>query len=147
MVEPLVALFPGLSTSTFRVTSPADRDYNCIGWAAGSSSKWWWPDPDNDGVFWPDGVALEETLDAFVAAFATLGYSPCEGKEQEVGCEKVALFATADGAPTHAARQLPTCGWTSKLGFLEDIEHELHAVSGTAYGSVVRILKRPVPSP
>ena len=34
---------------------------------------------------------------------------------------------------------------TSKLGKLEDIEHALHDLAGTAYGSVVRIMKRRLP--
>lgn len=40
--------------------------------------------------------------------------------------------------PVNAAR------WTSKLGFSEDIEHDLLAVSGDLYGSVVLLLKRPL---
>lgn len=53
-------------------------------------------------------------------------------------------FADADSIPTHAARQLPNGRWTSKLGFLEDIEHDLHDVAGEAYGTVVVLLKRPM---
>src|SRR5437660_2593990 len=141
MVEPIEALFPGLRNSTFRVTSPATRDYNFIAWAAGDTAHWWWPDPDfeNDTIFWPAGVALEETLDAFVAAFATLGYAPCSSEGPEAGFERVALFASA-AIPTHTARQLPSGRWTSKLGFREDIEHDLHAVSGDVYGTVVLLL-------
>ncbi len=143
MVEPIEAIFPGLSRSLYRVTSPVSRDYNCIAWAAGDTTHWWWPDPDNDAIFWPAGVALVETLDAFVAAFATLGYAPCSGDELENGFEKVALFAK-QGLPTHAARQLPSGRWTSKLGWREDIEHDLHAVSGDLYGTVMLLLKRPL---
>ncbi|HYV35445.1 MAG TPA: hypothetical protein VE988_07065, partial [Gemmataceae bacterium] len=144
------ATFPGLQNSSFRVSSPATRAYNCIGWAAGDAKHWWWPDvdPDNDTIYWPPGIAMEETLDAFVAAFATLGYVPCFGADFEPGFEKVALFAIG-AVPTHAARQLPNGRWTSKLGFREDIEHDLQTVSGEAYGDVVLLLKRPLslPSP
>jgi hypothetical protein len=145
MVKQLEECFPGLRGTPYRVTSPATHDYNCIAWAAGDTARWWWPevDPDNAAVFWPSGVALEETLPAFVAAFATLGYAPCPGEEPEPGFEKVALFAR-DGVATHAARQLPDGRWTSKLGLGEDIEHDLHAVAGELYGSVVLLLKRPV---
>jgi hypothetical protein len=145
MVEPIEARFPGLRNSAFRVTSPATRDYNCIAWAAGDTTHWWWPDIDteNDAIYWPAGVVLEETLDAFMAAFATLGYAPASGEEAEPGFEKVALFANG-AVPTHAARQLASGRWTSKLGLREDIEHDLHAVSGDPYGSVVLLLKRPL---
>jgi hypothetical protein len=145
MVEPIEALFPGLRTSPFRVTSPASRDYNCVAWAAGDTARWWWPDPDadDDASFWPPGVPREETVDAFVAAFATLGYAPCSGEDLEPGFSKVALFAEG-GVPMHAARQLPGGRWTSKLGNREDVEHDLNAVSGEAYGTVVMVLKRPI---
>jgi hypothetical protein len=59
--------------------------------------------------------------------------------------EKVALFADPAGIPTHAARQLASGQWTSKLGQAEDIEHELRALEGEIYGVVALILKRPLP--
>jgi hypothetical protein len=137
-------IFPGLRTTSFRVTSAAVRDYNCISWAAGDTAHWWWPDLDPDAAtFWPLGVPVEETLDAFVAAFAALGYAPCSGEHPEPRFERVALFASGR-VPTHAARQLPSGRWTSKLGLREDIEHDLHALSGETYGMVVLYLKRPI---
>ena len=57
-------------------------------------------------------------------------------RESMTSCQKA-------GVPTHAARQMPSGRWTSKLGFREDIEHDLHAVSGDLYGTVVLLLKRP----
>jgi hypothetical protein len=143
MVDPITDVFPGLRTSAFQVTSPASRIYNCIAWAAGDTTRWWWPDPDNPAAYWPPGIALEETNDAFVAAFATLGYVAGATDELETGIERIALFANGT-MPTHAARQLPSGRWTSKLGLREDIEHDLHAVKGEAYGQVVRILERPI---
>ena len=56
------------------------------------------------------------------------------------------MFADDQGTPLHAARQLPNGRWTSKLGELEDIEHVLHDLEGAAYGSVVLVMKRPVPT-
>jgi hypothetical protein len=149
MVEGIELLFPALQNSGYRITSPASRDYNCIAWAAGDDLRWWWPDPDpdNDAVYWPAGVVREETLAAFVAAYATLGYVPCANEELEAGFEKMALFAQPAGAPTHAARQLPTGRWTSKLGLLEDIDHSLHDLAGERYGAVAQILIRPTLNP
>jgi hypothetical protein len=145
MIERIEAAFPGLRNSPFRITSPANWDYNCIAWAAGDTANWWRPDPDAaaDSNYWPPSAPKEETLAAFVTAFATLGYGPSSGEDFEPGFEKVALFARGD-KPTHAARQLPSGRWTSKLGKGEDIEHELHAVSGEAYGAVVLMVKRPI---
>ena len=61
----------------------------------------------------------------------------------EPGVEKVAIYADEHGEPQHAARQLPSGNWTSKIGSLEDIEHNtLRAVEGPMSGTVARILKR-----
>jgi hypothetical protein len=88
-------------------------------------------------------VSHEETVAAFVAAFMTLGYVPCDGTAVEPSWERVALYATADGVPTHAARQLGIGRWTSKLGRQVDIDHGLLELEGAAYGAVARIMKRP----
>lgn len=141
MVAPIESHFPGLKTSPYHITSPATRDYNCIAWAAGDTTRWWWPDPGAD--YWPLGAPAELAIDAFVRAFETLGYVPASDAELEPGYEKIALFARAD-VPTHAARQLRNGRWTSKLGRLEDIEHDLHALAGDLYGDVALVLKRPV---
>ena len=143
MVNPLQRTFPGLARGGYRVTSPRDKRYNCIAWAAGDTRNWWWPVPEAKEVFWDSGVAPLETLPAFRDAFARLGYVVCEGDELEAGFEKIALFANNQGIPLHAARQLPSGRWTSKLGELEDIEHTLRDLEGEEYGSVALVMKRP----
>ena len=67
------------------------------------------------------GVACEETIAAFLAVITRLGYESCDNEALEQGVEKVALFATPDGEPTHAARQLVNGRWTSKLRLLSKI--------------------------
>lgn len=86
----------------------------------------------------------EVTLDAFCAAFATLGYVLCTGEDLEPEFQKIALFANDQGVPKHAARQRDNGRWTSKLGKMEDIDHALHDLAGELYGSVVLLMKRPV---
>jgi hypothetical protein len=136
-------LFPALRSTSYQITSPPSDKYNCIAWAAGDTKHWWWPDADLEDN-WPEGVIRAQTLAAFESAFSTLGFVPCDNSNQEHGFEKVALFAAPDGSPKHAARQLANGRWTSKLGLREDIEHNLHDLEGLAYGSVVRLLKRPI---
>jgi hypothetical protein len=136
--------FPGLHGRPYEITSRKDERYNCVAWAAGDDQNWWWPD-ENEEDRWPDGVARSETVEAFRDAFATLGYAACDNDQAEVGYEKVAVFALA-GAPKHATRQLPTGRWTSKLGLVEDIEHDLHDLAGSSYGLVVLIMKRRLPA-
>ena len=132
---------PKLGKSLHSVTSPAAHSYNCIAWAAEQNNKWWWPDPHNYG-YWPPGVVREETLGAFIAAYGTLGYAPCDNSLPEPDAEKIAIF-TDGGMPTHAARQLADGTWTSKLGNFEDICHQtLDALEGGKYGSVAQIMSR-----
>ena len=146
MVEPsLEDIFPGLKGQPYQVTSPPDYRYNCIAFAAGDSSNWWWPDRAAEDT-WPAVVPRVETIEAFRDAFATLGYVPCDDDQQEPGYEKVALFALG-GVPKHASRQLPNGRWVSKLGLSEDIEHALHDLTGTEYGDVVFVMKRPLSPP
>jgi len=134
-------LFPNLAADGCEVTSPASLDYNCIAWAAGENHRWWWPDED---AYWPEGVPLRsETVEAFVQAFAAIGYQPCDRATSIPGTEKVALYARG-GRVTHAARQLANGKWSSKLGADVDLEHALDGLEGAQYGKVVQVLARPV---
>jgi len=131
--------FPNLKTGSYFITSPPTISYNCIAWAAGSTTKWWWPHPDS---YWPDGVPQEETVEAFVLAYATQGYERCNNALLEDGYEKIAIYANESG-PQHAARQLDDGRWTSKLGEDEDITHvTLEALSSDLYGRPVCFLRR-----
>jgi hypothetical protein len=73
------------------------------------------------------------------------GFAPCEHGDLEVGFEKLVIYVKGQEV-THMARQLPSGAWTSKLGRLEDIEHEaLDAITGDNYGEPRQFLKRPTP--
>ena len=142
----LERLFPALKEFGFEVTSARDAGYNCVAWAAGDTTRWWWP-AELPFAYWPVGVGRQESLTSFIEAFATLGYESTGSGDHEAEFEKVAIFASADGVPTHMARQLDDGFWTSKLGALEDIRH-LHVggVAGTEYGVVTTYLKRKKPT-
>jgi hypothetical protein len=139
--------FPGLRNTRYSVRSPRSPRYNCVAWAAGDSSRWWWPvHPPQAPYYWPSGIPNQITLESFILAFESLGYAVCEGSELERGFEKVALYASSYNVPTHAARQLESGVWTSKLGERVDIEHAtVSALQGSRYGAVARILRRPRP--
>ena len=141
-IDLIQTVFPGLRDCQWEVTSTPSRRYNCIAWAVGLTKGWWWPSNKSD---WPDGVAREWTIEAFVAAFATKGFVACDHDHLEEGFEKIALYAMAN-RPTHAARQLPSGLWTSKLGNNHDITHAtLEGVSGSVYGTAILLFKRPQP--
>ena len=146
--ELILGYFPGLLTDkVFRVTSPKTRDYNCIAWASGVSNRWEWPPLDNtspeDDEFWPDGVANSERIEAFIHNFESKGFKSCENEDSEQGFQKIALFVK-NGLCTHASLQLSEGRWSSKLGFLNDITHSLHALEGEMYGHVAIIMKRTI---
>lgn len=137
---------PALTDQNCQMSSPATRRYNCIAWAAGNTARKWWPDPMGIG-YWPPGVARTETTEAFLRAYGTLGYVLCFDGVLEAGVEKIALYATGPAGaetPTHAALQLETGEWTSKLGDFEDVTHAVPAnAEGPRYGRVMCYLARP----
>lgn len=132
---------PRLGPGNHAVTSPATPAYNCIAWAAGDDTRWWWP-ASPGGYYWPPNAPKNETPEAFVRAFETLGFEVCADGSVEPGYDKVAIFADL-GDVTHAARQLPDGRWTSKLGDSFDIDHDQpDSVGGGLYGEVARFVRR-----
>jgi hypothetical protein len=88
-------------------------------------------------------VPREHTIEAYQKAFEASGFAVCSSAALEPGLQKVALYATGT-EPQHAARQLPTGSWTSKIGISDDIEHEtLEALEGEDYSKVVLIMQQP----
>ena len=142
------AYFSRMNGGNYEVTSEETAVYNCIAYAAHADDAWWWPAEGIPGVHWPEDVPCEETVEAFLAAYATLGFAPCADAGHEHGVEKIALYCDGSGTPTHAARQLASGRWTSKLGEWEDIEHhtpdvlESRSPDELGYGSVTIYLSR-----
>lgn len=144
MAQIIKRTFPNLRHGNYEITSERTPKYNCIAWAADRTDRWWWPSPPPFS-YWPKNVPREETVESFILAFKELGYEPTENREFEANYEKVALYADANGTPTHMARQRSSGDWTSKLGRLEDIRHKsLDEIAGAAYGRVVEVLRRPI---
>lgn len=94
--------------------------------------------------YWPSNTPRQYTVEAYKKAYENIGYAVCNNPAYEEGFEKIAIYIDIHGKPTHAARQLISGNWTSKLGQLEDIEHvALDDIAGQYYGSVGVIMKRP----
>jgi len=136
----LLQEFPRLRNSAFSVSSPEASSYNCIAWAIGSDNTWWSP---IDMYYWPPNCPRKETTEAYVAAFAAIGFEICDNREYEVGYQKIALYIR-QSTPTHAAKQLPNGKWSSKLGSSFDIEHQLEGLEGHHYGKVAMFFRRHV---
>jgi hypothetical protein len=89
-------------------------------------------------MYWPPNIRCDETIEAFDELFLSGGAFPVTDESVEHDVIKIALFAKLD-KPTHAARQLVGGKWTSKLGRLEDISHQLREIEGERYGNVARL--------
>ena len=136
----LETLFPKLGDN-YVITSSENPKYNCIAWAYGDDSNCFWP---MEGYYWPDDIACEVTIEAFMELFASIRYQCCNNPLFEPGYEKVAIYVL-DDIPTHAARQLNNGKWTSKLGQYVDIEHDtLECLNGVEYGDAVIFMRREI---
>jgi hypothetical protein len=133
------ATFPRLTPSNHRVTSPADTAYNCIAWALGDAERWWEPT-----VYWPDEVGdAPYSVRSLIELLATHGFRRADPASDIAG-DWIAVYGSADGTYTHAARRLTSGTWASKLGAWEDVEHDTaDAVAGGEYGEIVAYLHRP----
>lgn len=133
--------FPNSTKDPFWATSPQTPIYNCIAWAFGDNTRWYWPDPKNT-YYWPPEIPRVITLNAFIQLYKLVGYSECENGLHEDGYEKIAIFCDSNGSPTHAARQLKNGLWTSKLGGHIDVSHTIESMEGGDYGNVSQFMKR-----
>lgn len=139
MTRKLRRLFPRLFGNEYRITSKKSRRYNCLAWAIGATDVWW--DAGWGGV-WPDGVPDDGSVLAAIRFFEHFGYTLAANAELENGVLKIAIYGDAQGY-THAARQLANGRWSSKLGKLQDIEHDkLENLFGSRYGAVVHIMEK-----
>src|SRR5262249_53717202 len=98
----LRAMCPRLAEEDYVESSRARRTCNCFAWAAGDQTRNWYPRGEPDLSYWPPGVRDDVTIDAFVEAYATLGFTPCADGVLVEGVAKIVLYADIDGAPSHA---------------------------------------------
>jgi hypothetical protein len=138
--------FPNLRSEDYLITSAEDAAYNCIAWAAGKTDAWWQA-VRAPGYYWPDEAPWDDRIESLVVVFKLLGYEVCDSDAFDPDYDKVAIYGKGD-TYEHAARQLPNGKWTSKLGVYKDIEHEtLFALTGAEYGSIVKVLRKPISQP
>jgi hypothetical protein len=144
--------FDDLTRTLYKVVSPHTDKYNCIAYAAGDKSRWWWPDPYGQ-YYWPPKAVREQTVEAFDGMFRLFEYTDSVNSESCISSERVAIYYdpvgsppdTWAGMPTHAARQMINRRWRSKLGEWHMIEHStLECLNGRfpAYGEPIAILAR-----
>ena len=135
----LIAAFPKLESEGFEIVGEPTLEYNCIAYAAGDTTEWWWPDGTN---YWPPWATLDDRTDSLKEAFAGIGYELCDDSHVEEGYRKVALYEVG-GKFQHAAVQTPNGAWHSKMGEGPVIEHRSpESLSGAMYGEPTVYMRR-----
>jgi hypothetical protein len=98
--------------------------------------------PGARDYYWPPDVAGADTLQALIQLYLDAAYEQCDNGQLEGGFKKVAIYMNQEG-PQHVARQLESGRWTSKLGDLEDIEHDtVDILEGEDYGKATVFLRK-----
>lgn len=133
--------FPNLREEDYDKRSEQTDAYNCIAYAMGDEQKYWWPTP-RYGCYWPPGFERSNDLPVVIKICEVFGYRQCATGEHEQGYEKIALYENEEGVQ-HAAKQLQSGVWKSKIGELEDIEHvSPEVLESDDYGKVTTYMKR-----
>lgn len=120
-----------------------------MAFANGDERHWWQAGLHGGRYSWPPKV--KDTLAGWVELFTKQGYELTTNREAEIGFEKIAIYVDlGDMLPGHVAKSDGRV-WKSKLGRLQDIEHEtldlLEGDQAAEYGIVEKIMRRPIPSP
>ena len=145
-VEKIEVNFPALKGGKgYEDKSQPTIDYNCLAWALGINWTRYDPEPRCAGYYWLPGIEREWSLKAIRKIIERHDYLQCAEPNLEEGYEKVVFYVDEAGVPQHFARQLPTGKWTSKMGDLNDIEHDtLEALSTPDYGAPTLVFKRKI---
>ena len=136
----LEKLFPSLAESGYSKSSEQDPFYNCFAFAVHDTGQYWQKVPVK-GYYWP--LDRDDRLEDWIGALALNNFKPTDDPGLEAGFEKVCIYVNASGSPEHVARQLESGKWTSKIGKLEDIQHDtLMGLEGAEYGTPTIIMRR-----
>ena len=149
-LKDLYGLFPKLKQTQHAITSDSDKNYNCVAWVLGKTKEFWTPFgliiPASFPPYrWHSDVPQDGSLSSYKVLFQKFGFSMAGDSKPERGYEKIALYEQDDKF-THVAKQVDESKWSSKLGDIEDIEHELKSLEKKgplAYGRVACFMKRP----
>ena len=149
-IKELRGVFPNSTGSRLDLTSEEDINYNCASWALEENHRWWEPyglilPAPSPPYHWPPELPQDNKAATYVRLFEMNGYELAADESLEQGYKKVALYIR-DVNFQHAARQLSTTKWTSKIGKHEDIRHELRALERDGpygYGTASIFMRKP----
>jgi hypothetical protein len=129
----------------YRDTSEETIVYNCLSWALGITWTRYDPIPRCAGYYWFPGIPRKWDEPTLRTVFENHNFRVAQDYELEPGYEKVVFYIDETGIPRHFARQLPSGRWTSKIGDLNDIEHDtLDLIIVPQYGKPGLVMKRKI---
>lgn len=138
-------LFPGLCGTVWAIKSRQTKRYNCLAWAAREKHRRW---DFAKGAYWPAGVKKLTGIAYLVGAYLAEGFGVCNKDacdKYDPTSDSIVLYQL-NRIGTHAARLLHNGMWSSKLGDLEDVQHQTaEALSGERYGNPMVYMKRKRP--
>src|SRR5258706_6419193 len=109
-LEELELIFPKLADCEWQLRSDAEKQYNCLAWAFGSTESWW-ESIRYHGYYWPARIPREDSVDNWVKIAELHGFELCADGEFDAGSEKLAIFVNQFGEPGHIARSAEDSGW------------------------------------
>ncbi len=115
--------FPRLVTDGYLHTSGRADDYNCVAWVIRDVQHWWSPE-DVDGYCWLRELGDGKDIASYERFFAQHGFERCDDGSLVEGTEKIAVYGS-DEIFDHVAFQRSNGKWSSKLGQLGDVSHDL----------------------
>jgi hypothetical protein len=139
--------FPNITYNNSRQTSESNEEYNCISWALGNTHEWIWPGLNITNTKWPIDIPRLLNKNIFIKLFESYGFKLIPNKDTGLvfDLQKIVLYVDYYNKPTHAARQLPSGRWTSKIGANLDIEHDTPEVlEGPLYGKVDIVMAKKI---
>lgn len=141
--------FPALRGGVgYRDASEETIVYNCLSWALGINWTRLDPEPKCAGYYWFPGIPRKWDEPTIRTIFEKHSYTVADNYDLEPEFEKVVFYCDDKGVPQHFARQLPDGKWASKMGDLNDIEHDtLESLISELYGKPGLVLKRKLTAP
>lgn len=138
------------NAGSVEVVGEPTTQYNCISAAFDDNEKPWWPAPPQgrspySDFYWPEDAQRDTYGESFDALLVDKAGAVVFSKDEEPpyakGYQKLALFESDWGEPTHLARQLPNGQWLSKVGRNGLILHSLENMEHGTYGDVSKFYR------
>lgn len=98
---------PKPSREGFEIVEQPSDQYNCIAYATGDLSKWWY---HNEVHYWPNHAARSNTIESLVKMFTGLDFEQCSDGSVEDGYHKTRYMSAAGYGHTPQLKPMKVYG-------------------------------------